>query len=134
MVLSTVLNYSCGISDSDNLLPNRLFLCQSKEFVEGLPKLDQSLESIAPLCTGCLLVKFDRRPFRPTSKKGGSVCEKVHMGNQRSDGYDVHRKTSLLSDISRRLFGTDSLLTRSKRNRISQILKRICRKSLNPNR
>jgi len=50
-----------------------------KRLVEGLPKLDQSLESIAPLCTGCLLGKFDRRPFRPTSKKAGSVCEKVHM-------------------------------------------------------
>jgi len=29
----------------------------TKGLVEGLPKLDQSLESIAPLCTGCLLGK-----------------------------------------------------------------------------
>ena len=43
--------------------------------VEGLPKLDQSLESIAPLCTGCPLGKFDRRPFRPTSKKAATVSE-----------------------------------------------------------
>jgi len=50
-----------------------------KRLVEELPKLDHSLESIAPLCTGCLLGKFDRRPFRPTSKKGGLVFEKVHM-------------------------------------------------------
>ena len=51
----------------------------NKGLVEGLPKLDQSLKSTAPLCTGCLLGKFDRRPFRPTSKKAESVCEKVHM-------------------------------------------------------
>ena len=51
----------------------------TKRLVKGLPKLDQSLESISPLCTGCLLGKFDRRPFRPTAKKAGSVCEKVHM-------------------------------------------------------
>jgi hypothetical protein len=54
-----------------------------KRLVEGLPKLDQSLESISPLCTGCLHEKFDRRPFRPTSKKAGSVCEKVHMDIER---------------------------------------------------
>jgi len=34
-----------------------------KRLVEGLPKLDLSLESIAPLCTGCLLGKFYRRPL-----------------------------------------------------------------------
>ena len=50
-----------------------------KTLVEGLPKLDQSLEYIAPLCTECLFGKFNRRPVRPTSKKAGSVCEKVHM-------------------------------------------------------
>ena len=42
--------------------------------IESLSKL-----SIAPICTGCLLGKFDRRPFRPTTQKAGSVCEKVHM-------------------------------------------------------
>jgi hypothetical protein len=71
MMLSAVLNYASGISDSDTLLP--------KGLVEGLPKLDQLLESIAPLCTGCLTGKSDRRPFRPTAKKAGSACEKVHM-------------------------------------------------------
>ena len=37
----------------------------TKELAEGLPKLNESLESIAPLRIGCLLGKFDRRPFRP---------------------------------------------------------------------
>jgi len=46
---------------------------------KGLPKLHQSLESIAPLCTECLLGKFDRRLFVETTKKAESVCEKVHM-------------------------------------------------------
>jgi hypothetical protein len=50
-----------------------------KRLVEGLQKLDQSLESNPPLYTGCLLGKFDRRPFRPTFKKAGSVCGKDHM-------------------------------------------------------
>jgi len=51
----------------------------TKGLVEGLPKLDQSFEYIAPLCTGCPLEKFDRRPFRPFAKKSGSVFEKVHI-------------------------------------------------------
>jgi len=51
----------------------------SKGLVEGLPKLDDSLESIAPLCTGCLFGKFDRRPSRLTAKKDASVCEKLYM-------------------------------------------------------
>jgi len=46
---------------------------------KGISKLDQSLESIAPLCTGGLVGKFDRRPFRSTAKKAGSACGKVHM-------------------------------------------------------
>ena len=50
-----------------------------KRLVERLPELDHSLYSIAPLCTGCLLEKFHRRPVRPSSKKAGSVCEKFHM-------------------------------------------------------
>jgi hypothetical protein len=44
----------------------------TKGLVEGLLKLDQSLKSIAPLCTGCLLGEFDRLPFHPTAKKAGS--------------------------------------------------------------
>jgi hypothetical protein len=56
----------------------------TKGHFEELPKLVQSLESIGPLTTGCLLGKFDRRPFRPTAKKAGSVCEKVHMDIQGS--------------------------------------------------
>jgi hypothetical protein len=49
---------------------------RAKGLVEGLPKLDHSLKFIAPLCTGCLLGKFARRPLRPTAKKARSVCEK----------------------------------------------------------
>ena len=36
-------------------------------------------KSIAPLCTGCLLGKLHRWPYRPTSKKAGAVWEKFHM-------------------------------------------------------
>ena len=50
-----------------------------KGLIESLPKLDLSLEFIAAFCTGCVLGKFDRRPFCPTAKKAGSVCEKFHM-------------------------------------------------------
>jgi len=64
---------------SGHLASKSIVSMSTKGIVEGLPKLDQSLESIAPLCTGCLLRKCDRRPFRPTAKKAGSVCEKVHM-------------------------------------------------------
>jgi hypothetical protein len=45
------LNRTCGISDSDILLSNRFVSMSTKGLFEGLPKSDQSLESIAPLCT-----------------------------------------------------------------------------------
>ena len=80
------------------------------ELYQGLPKLEQSLESIAPLCIGCILGKFHRPVFRPTAKG-------LH-GCQRPDGYDVHRKTSSLSDIIRRLFRGWLVGTRYTRNRM----------------
>jgi len=40
--------------------------------VEDLSKLDQSIDSIAALCIGCVIGTFDRRLFRPTAKK---ACE-----------------------------------------------------------
>ena len=46
-VPSTVLNCTCGISASDTKSIASMF---TKGLVEGLPKLDQSLESFAPLC------------------------------------------------------------------------------------
>ena len=55
--------------------------------LERLQKLNQSLDFIAPLWTRCLLGKFDRRPFRPTAQKPGSVCEKVHIDIQGPHGY-----------------------------------------------
>ena len=51
----------------------------TKRFVEELPKFDQSDEQIPALCTGCLLGKFEQRPFHLTAKKAASVYEKDHI-------------------------------------------------------
>jgi hypothetical protein len=87
-----------------------------KGIVEGPPELDQSHEPIAPLCTGCLLGKFDRRPFRPTAKKAGSVCEKVHMdikGPMDMASIGKHLYFLILVDDYSEL-----ILTQCKRNRM----------------
>ena len=78
----------------------------TKGLVEGLSKLDQSLESIAFLCSGCLLGKFDRQPFRPTAKKARSVCAKVYM--------DMMSIEKHLYFLCRRLLATDSCLPDAK--------------------
>ena len=48
--------------------------------------------------------------------------------------YDVHRRTSLLSNISRGLCGIDTCLPDSKEIGCSEMLEKICRASLKQNR
>jgi hypothetical protein len=48
---------------SGHLASKSMVSMSAKGLVEGLPKLDQSLESITRVCTGCLLGKLDGRLF-----------------------------------------------------------------------
>ena len=72
---STLLMWGSGIRDSDILLRNQSLPCVTN-VCRSTPKVHKS---IAPVCTRCILGKFNWRPFRPTAKKAGSSCEKVHM-------------------------------------------------------
>ena len=103
-------------SETRIIAPKSIASMSTKGHVEGLSKLDQWDESVAPLYTECLFGKIWSTTIRSTAKKAGWVSEKVHMDTKGT--IDVHRKNISTFWFRSAIIRGWLWLTRCKRNQM----------------